>query len=194
MTLTHAALGRMSLARQGLVVLAASLFIAIAAQVSVPFYPVPLTLGTLAVLLVGFALGARLGALAVVAYLAEGAMGLPVFANFNNGAAFVGPTAGFLFGYVLMAWVAGKASDMGLRSVWGLSAAALLASVLLYVPGIAWPLAVAGALGIEGGWIAQDFGSYYWAYFIAPFVIGDAVKSVLAALIITGGWKMLKKS
>jgi len=193
MTLTQAAIGRLSLGKQAMLVLAASLFIAIAAQVSVPFYPVPLTLGTLAVLLVGFTLGARLGALAVVAYLAEGAMGLPVFANFNNGAAFVGPTAGFLFGYIALAWIAGKAADMGLRGVAGLSAAALLASAVLYIPGIAWPMAVASAAGLEGGWIGQGFGGYYWTYFIAPFLLGDTVKAVLAALIISGGWKTLRK-
>lgn len=194
MTLTQAAIGRLSLGKQAMLVLAASLFIAVAAQVSVPFYPVPLTLGTLAVLLVGFALGARLGALAVLAYLAEGAMGLPVFANFNNAAAFAGPTAGFLLGYVVMAWIAGKAADMGVRNVFALAGVAMLASAALYIPGIAWPMAVAQATGLEGGWIGQSFGGYYWAYFIAPFLIGDAVKAVLAALIVTGGWKALAKS
>ncbi|MGX9353816.1 biotin transporter BioY [Roseobacteraceae bacterium S113] len=192
MTLTQAAFGQMSIARQGALVIGASLFIAVAAQISVPFYPVPLTLQTLAILLVGFTLGARMGALAVLAYLAQGAMGLPVFANFGNGAAFFGPTGGFLLGFVALAWIAGKAADMGVRGVLGTTAAALLASAVLYIPGIAWPMSLASVAGVEGGWVAKETG-FYWQYFIAPFLIGDAVKALLAALIVTGGWSWLAK-
>ncbi|WP_425038467.1 biotin transporter BioY [Primorskyibacter sp. S187A] len=192
MTLTQAALGQMSLMRQALVVLAATMFIAVAAQISVPFYPVPLTLQTLAILLVGFALGARLGAIAVLAYLAEGAMGLPVFANFNNGAAFAGPTAGFLVGFVALAWIAGKAADMGVRGIVGTTLAAALATAVIYIPGLAWPLAVANATGISAGWAGADLATTL-GWFATPFLLGDAVKAVLAALIVTGGWKVLSK-
>jgi len=113
-TLTQAAIGHDTLPRKAGLVLGGSLFIALAAQVSVPFFPVPLTLSTLAVLLVGLTLGARLGAAAVLAYLAEGAMGLPVFAGGMSTASLVGPTAGFLYGYVGMAWLAGLAVEKGL--------------------------------------------------------------------------------
>lgn len=183
-----------SLVRKSALVLGGSLFIAIAAQVSVPMYPVPMTLQTLAILLVGFAMGSRLGALAVVAYLAEGLVGLPVFANGMNGAAFAGPTAGFLVGFIGLAWMAGFASERGLaKGVVGTAVAAIVASAVLYIPGIAWPMAVAGATGIEAGWIARDFGSYYWAYFMAPFIVGDVVKAVIAAIIVTGGLKAFSK-
>lgn len=183
-----------SLVHKAALVLGGSLLIAIAAQISVPMYPVPMTLQTLAILLVGFALGSRLGALTVVAYLAEGAMGLPVFANAMNGAAFAGPTAGFLVGFVGLAWMAGFAAERGLASnVVGAAVAAMVASAALYIPGILWPAVVAGATGMEAGWIAREFGSYYWAYFIAPFLIGDAVKAVIAAVLVTGGRKALKK-
>lgn len=182
------------LVRKSALVLGGSLLIAIAAQISVPMYPVPMTLQTLAILLVGFALGSRLGALTVVAYLAEGLVGLPVFANGMNGAAFAGPTAGFLAGFIGLAWMAGYAAERGLaKGVVGTAIAAIVASATLYIPGILWPMAVAGATGIEAGWIARDFGSYYWAYFMAPFLIGDTVKAVIAALIVTGGWKALSK-
>ena len=181
-----------SLARKVAMVLGGSLFIAIAAQISVPMYPVPMTLQTLAILLVGLSFGSRMGALTVATYLAEGAVGLPVFANAMNGAAFFGPTAGFLVGFIGLAWVAGFAAERGLaKGVVGTAIAGIVASALLYIPGIAWPMSVASLTGIEAGWIARDFGSYYWAYFMAPFLIGDAVKAVIAALIVTGGWKAL---
>lgn len=183
-----------SLLHKAAMVLGGSLFIAIAAQISVPMYPVPMTLQTLAILLVGLSFGSRLGALTVIAYLAEGAMGLPVFANAMNGAAFFGPTAGFLVGFVGLAWVAGFAAERGLaKGIVGTAIAGIVASALLYIPGIAWPMSVAQLSGIEAGWIGREFGSYYWAYFMAPFLIGDAVKAVLAALIVTGGWKVLKR-
>lgn len=183
-----------SLLHKAAMVLGGSLFIAIAAQISVPMYPVPMTLQTLAILLVGLSFGSRLGALTVIAYLAEGAMGLPVFTNAMNGAAFFGPTAGFLVGFVGLAWVAGFAVERGLaKGILGTAIAGIVASALLYIPGIAWPMSVAQLSGIEAGWIGREFGSYYWAYFMAPFLIGDAVKAVLAALIVTGGWKVLKR-
>ena len=192
MTLTQATLGQMSLARKTMVVIGASLFIAVAAQISVPFYPVALTMQTLAILLVGFALGARMGAAAVLAYLAEGALGLPVFTNFNNGAAFFGPTAGFLVGFVALAWIAGKAADLGVRGIVGTTLAALFATPVIYIPGLAWPLAVAEATGISAGWAGAGVDKTL-AWFVTPFLIGDAVKAVLAALIVTGGWAVLAK-
>jgi biotin transport system substrate-specific component len=183
-----------SLLHKSALVLGGSLLIAIAAQIRIPMFPVPMTLQTLAILLVGFAMGSRLGALTVAAYLAEGLVGLPVFANAMNGAAFAGPTAGFLVGFIGLAWMAGFAAERGLANgVVGTALAAVVASAALYIPGILWPMSVAGATGIEAGWIARDFGSYYWAYFIAPFLIGDAVKAVIAALIVTGGRKALGK-
>ena len=183
-----------SLVRKSALVLGGSLLIAIAAQVSVPMYPVPMTLQTLAILLVGFTLGSRLGALTVVAYLAEGLVGLPVFANGMNGAAFAGPTAGFLVGFIGLAWMAGFAAERGLaKGVVGTAIAALIASAVLYIPGILWPMTVAGATGMEAVWVSKDFGSYYWAYFMAPFLVGDIVKAIIAALVVTGGWKALKK-
>ena len=175
MTLTKALVPAPTLAQKAAMVLAGTALIAISAQISVPFFPVPMTLQTLAVLLVGFALGARLGALTVLAYVAEGAMGLPVFSGFKAGLG--GPTTGFLLGFVLMAFVAGWAADRGLRSVLGLAAVALLASARLYVPGVAW---LATAIGFEKAVAAG----------MLPFLAGDAVKAVLAALVVTGGWNL----
>ena len=183
-----------SLLNKAALVLGGSLFIAVAAQVNVPMYPVPMTLQTLAIMLVGLTFGSRLGAFTVVAYLVEGAIGLPVFANAMNGAAFFGPTAGFLVGFVGLAWLVGFAAEKGLaKGVLGTAAAGIAASALLYIPGIAWPMSLANLSGIEAGWIGREFGAYYWTYFMAPFLIGDAVKAILAALIISGGWKALSR-
>ena len=184
MTLVQAAFGQQTHLKQAALVLGGSLFIAIAAQVSVPMFPVPMTLQTLAILIVGLTFGARLGALTLVAYLAEGAMGLPVFANANNGAAFFGPTAGFLIGFVGLAALVGWAADRGLtKNVFATALICIAASAALYIPGIAWPMAVAAVFGFDASWVGQGFGSYYWTYFVAPFLVGDAVKAVIAALV-----------
>lgn len=192
-TLSQAVIGTGSTARKVMLVLAGSAFIAVAAQISVPMLPVPMTLQTLAILMVGFAYGSRLGAATLLVYLAEGAMGLPVFANAMNGLAFAGPTAGFLLGFVAMAWAAGFAAERGLaRGVIGTALSALTISALLYIPGVAWPALVAGGFGFEAAWVAQD-ASFYWTWFVAPFLLGDAVKAVIAALLIAGGWKALSR-
>ena len=183
-------LGQLSVTRQAALVLAGSLVIALAAQVSVPFYPVPMTLQTLAILSVGFALGARLGAAAVLAYLVEGALGAPVFANFGNGAAFFGPTAGFLVGFVGMAWLAGLATDRGVTNPLILSAVAIAASLALYVPGLAWPMGVAQAMGVSVYGADLAFGDLA-KVFMTPFLIGDMAKAVIAALLVSGGLKWL---
>jgi biotin transport system substrate-specific component len=191
MTLTALALGRPSLAKQAALVLAGTLVIALAAQVSVPFFPVPMTLQTLAILLVGFAFGARLGAITLLTYLGQGLVGLPVFANGMNGVAFAGPTAGFLVGFVLMAWIAGLATDRGVTSPLKLVLVALAASVVLYVPGLAWPLGIASAMGLEAGWAALPLNSVL-SGFMMPFLLGDVAKAVLAALLIVGATRALR--
>ena len=192
MTLTQAAFGKSSLLRQALLALGGAALIAAATQISVPFYPVPMTLQTLAILVIGLSFGARLGTATLLTYLGYGAIGLPVFANGMNGLAFVGPTAGFLFGFVLMAGLAVLAADRGIaKGLVSTATVTLGLSALLYIPGIAWPMAVASATGVDAGWVGQGVG-YYWAYFTAPFLIGDAVKAVLAALIVTGAWKAVK--
>lgn len=182
MALSHALFPSMSRLTQVGLVLAGSVFIALAAQVAVPMVPVPMTLQTLAILIVGLTFGARLGAATLVVYLGEGAMGLPVFANGGAGLGYlVGPTGGFLVGFVAMAWLAGLAADRGLAK--GLVATALVAlaaSALLYLPGLAWPAAVMG----------KTF-DVLWLHWMSPFLIGDAVKAVLAALVVSGGWAVL---
>ena len=94
-----------------IIVISGSIFIALSAQVIVPFEPVPVTLQTLAVLIIGLSFGSKLGLATVFTYLLEGAVGLPVFAYGASTLALIGPTAGFLFGFLLMVYVAGLARD-----------------------------------------------------------------------------------
>ncbi len=189
---TAMALGRMTLPRQAALVLGATAVLAIASQVSMPFYPVPMTLQTLAVLMVGLTLGARLGAIAVLAWLGQAALGAPVLSNFGNAAAFVGPTAGFLAGFVAMAWIAGSATDRGLTGPLRLSLVTVAASLALYVPGLAWPLGVAPLAGIEAGWTSLTAGQAL-AGFVTPFLAGDLIKAILAALLASGTMAALRR-
>ncbi|PKP72926.1 MAG: biotin transporter BioY [Alphaproteobacteria bacterium HGW-Alphaproteobacteria-6] len=182
MTLSKAYLPAQSLAIRAAMVLAGSALIGLGAQVSVPMVPVPMSLQTLAILIVGFSYGARLGGLTVLAYLAEGAAGLPVFAGGHAGLAYMaGPTAGFLAGFVAMAVLAGLAADRGIRGPAATTLVALAASAALYLPGLAWPALVMGKAmpDLLSGWML-------------PFLAGDALKAVIAALIITGAWTVLK--
>lgn len=123
-------------------VVTASLFVAICAHISVPlpFSPVPLSMQNLAVLLVGLALGPTLGCAALVLYLAEGAMGLPFFAPGPGGILqLIGPTGGYLMAYPLMAYVAGvifaKARQ---HKFWFALAASTAAEIVLFAAGSIW--------------------------------------------------------
>lgn len=182
-TLLQASFGASSRVRQVMVVLGGSALVALGAQISVPMLPVPMTLQTLAILLVGFTAGSRLGAATLIAYLAEGAMGLPVFSGGHAGAAWLaGPTAGFLYGFVLVAWAAGFLAERGIaRGFVGTALSALAVTALLYVPGVAW-LNAATPLDLTG---AINAG-------MVPFLLGDAVKALVAALVVTGGWSALR--
>ena len=183
MTLSHALLPTHSRLTQLVMVLGGTMFIAAAAQVSVPMFPVPMTLQTLAILIVGLTYGARLGGATLIAYLGEGAMGLPVFANGAGSLAYMmGPTGGFLIGFVMMAILVGLAADRGWTAkVLPATGLTVAVSALLYVPGLIWPAALMGKTV-----------DVLWLHWMAPFLIGDAVKAILAAVIVTGAWAVLK--
>ncbi|MEM9756195.1 MAG: biotin transporter BioY [Pseudomonadota bacterium] len=193
-TLSQAVWRDNGLLRGAAMVLGGSVFVALAAQISIPFWPVPMTLQVLAVLLVGFTFGARLGAATLLVYLAQGAAGLPVFANGGGGLVYLsGPTLGFLLGFVAMAWAAGWAAERGIaRGFFGTSLTGLVLSAALYLPGVAWPMGLAAAIGLDAGWAGQGWG-YYWQYFVGPYLLGDALKAVIAALVVTGGWAALAR-
>jgi len=170
--------------RNAIVVLAGSALLTLSAKLSIPFYPVPLTLQTLVVLCLGIVLGPRLGALTIIVYLAEGALGLPVFAGTpakGTGLAYMlGTTGGYLLGFVVAAfvtgWLARKRWD---RSVWTMIAAMLIGNAIIYAFGLAW-------LGSIVGW---DKPILAWG--MTPFLLGDLAKILIAALLIPSVWRML---
>ena len=147
----------------------------LSAKINLPLPYVPMTLQTLVVLMIGAAYGWRLGAATVVAYLAEGAMGLPVFAGPIGGLApFVGPTAGYLVGFALAAFVTGALSERGWdRSIPLLFVAMAAGHIIILGCGWAW-LAFGMKLGLEKAWLVG----------IAPFIATALIKNALGAALV----------
>lgn len=176
------------LVRDVLLVVIGSLLVAGAAQISIPlpFTPVPQTGQTFAVLLVGAALGSKRGAASLGLYLAEGAVGLPFFAGgksgiFNaDGSMLV--TMGYLVGFIVASGVIGLMAERGLdRSFRTSLLPFLVGTIIIYAIGATW-------LTISLGWTPADG----FAKGVAPFLIGDAIKLVLAGLALPAAWKLVK--
>lgn len=160
-----------SFVQQALFVVVGTLVLAVASKIAVPMVPVPITMQTFAVTMIGALYGWRLGSLTVLAWLGEAMMGLPVLAGTSTGLApFVGPTAGYLIAFPLMAAMVGLLTAKGADGRRPVSAFLLhlAANVLCLALGWAW---LAGVVGAQAAWIAG----------VAPFVIGAILKSALAA-------------
>ena len=172
-----------TLLRNVVLVLSSTTLIALCARISfpVPWSSVPITGQTFAVLLTGALLGSRLGALSVVAYLAQGAMGLPVFAYGGGAAYFAGPTAGFLIGFVPMAFIVGYLCERGWdRRPWTAAPAMLAGSVVLYIFGLSW--------------LARFVpGDSLLAAGLTPFIAGDLTKIALATIALPSGWALINR-
>ena len=183
---------RAALLRNVALAVAGSLLLVIAAKIKVPFWPVPMTLQTLAVLGLGAAYGSRLGAATVALYIAYGLAGLPVFTNTPPLAAgplyLVGPTGGFLVGFVAAAAIAGWAAarDASLpRLVGGLIAA----EIAMLALGFGWlALGAQMAAGTTGIGFAKAF-----AFGVQPFILGDLLKLALVACLARAGWSVLQR-
>jgi biotin transport system substrate-specific component len=166
---------------------AGSLLIAISSKIQVPFYPVPMTMQTFVILALGMACGWRLAGATVLLYLAEGAVGLPVFAGTPEkgiGLAYMmGGTGGYLIGFVLAAGACGWLAERGWdRNVITTALAMALGNVLIYIPGLLW-------LGSLYGW---DKPILEWG--LTPFILGDLTKLALAAAVLPLAWKRIEKS
>ena len=160
------------------------LALAVAAKIRIPMWPVPLTMGTFAVLTIGAAYGPRLGLSTILAYLLVGALGFDVFAGSsaeNAGLAYMmGGTGGYLVGYALAAVALGAFARRGWdRSMTWMAVAMLIGNALIYIPGLLW-------LGILYGW---DKPILEWG--LTPFLLGDALKLALAALLVPAIWKLV---
>ncbi|MDR2565235.1 MAG: biotin transporter BioY [Bifidobacteriaceae bacterium] len=165
-------------------VAAGAAWVAALGQVSIPlgFTPVPISLGTFAVLTAGAALGARRAAAAMTLFLVAGVAGLPVFAAGQSGAGL--PTMGYVAGYVVAAALAGWAAQRGFdRSYWRTLGVMALGSAVVYLVGVPY-LALAAGLDLRGAVIQG----------MAPFLVGDLVKALAAAATLPGAWRAVTAS
>lgn len=173
-----------SLTRNILLAIAGSILLWISAKVHVPFYPVPMTMQTFAVTVIGMAFGWRLGGATVLLYLAEGAVGLPVFSGTPErgiGLAYmVGPTGGYLLGFFLAAVATGWLAERGWdRTILATLAAMTIGTAIILAVGVAW-------LGAVIGWdkpvIALGF---------TPFIAASALKIALGAAVMPLAWRLV---
>ncbi|MCA0872383.1 biotin transporter BioY [Seohaeicola saemankumensis] len=174
-------------AKQVALVILGIAVLAISAKIKVPMWPVPITMGTFAVLSIGAAYGARLGLATILGYMVVGALGFDVFAGSSAekfGLTYMmGGTGGYLVGYVLATVALGALAARGWdRSMGRMAAALLIGNALIYVPGLLW-------LGQLYGW---DKPILQWG--LTPFLVGDAIKLALAAMLLPALWKLVGKA
>ena len=171
------------LVRDAVLVLGGAAFVGLLAQLSIPlsFTPVPLTLGTFAVLLTGAALGPVRGALSIGIYMVAGMAGMPWFAGHASGWGF--PSFGYIIGFVLagalVGWLASRGGD---RTPLRTAGTMVLGNLVIYAVGVPYLMGATGmdlATGIEKG--------------VVPFLIGDAIKIVLAAGLLPAAWKVVER-
>lgn len=179
-----------SLAADIALVIAGAALTAVAAQISIPAYPVPFTLQTLVVLLVGATLGSRRGVLSLGLYALAGLAGIPVFAPKSDGshvvgfAAFVGPTAGFILGFILASYLVGLLAERKWSSnVLKTFVAFVVGSTVIYLVGVP----VLANTAFKGDVAAA-------VSYMIPFMAWDVVKAVIAAGLLPGAWLLVKKT
>lgn len=173
---------RTSLLSKAVVVVLASLMLAISAKVQVPFWPVPMTMQTFVVLLLGAVLGWRMAGATVLAYLAQGAMGLPVFASGAGLAYMAGPTGGYLLGFLLGGVAVGWLAERGFgRSISTTLMAFLAGQALIFGLGVVW---LAGFIGLEKAIAAG----------LTPFLLAEVFKTALACAVLPLAWKLVRRS
>jgi biotin transport system substrate-specific component len=166
-----------SFLHQALLVVAGTLLLALSAKVQVPFWPVPMTMQTFVVLLIGASCGARLAGATLALYLAEGAVGLPVFAAGSGLAYMAGPTGGYLAGFLVAALVVGWLADRGFgRTISTTLAAFLIGEVIIFALGVGW---LATLIGPEKAIAAG----------LVPFLPAEALKVALACALLPFAWR-----
>ena len=183
-TLLGAALAPLDWTRAVSLVFAFSLLTALAAQVVIPIGPVPITGQTFAVLLTGALLGSRLGAMAMIVYLIEGASGLPFFYGGHGGLAHLfGPTGGYLVAFPAGAFITGAFAENGWdKRFWTAVVAMAVSSIVILLAGLAWFAAFTHTPLVAAFKVS-----------VAPHLIGDLIKIVLAAGALPLGWAVLKR-
>ncbi|HET9711262.1 MAG TPA: biotin transporter BioY [Pyrinomonadaceae bacterium] len=183
-TLMGAALAPLDWTRSAGLVIVFSLFIAAFAQFTIPIGPVPITGQSFAVLLTGALLGSRLGAAAVIAYLIEGAVGLPFFSGGGGGIMrFFGPTGGYLIAFPAAAYVTGAFAEHGWdKNYWSAVTAMGIGSLIILLVG-----------GVWFSVITMTLPDVAFQTAVKPFLLGDLIKIALAAAVLPTGWALLKR-
>jgi len=183
-TLLGVALQPLDLVRQVGLVIGFSLLTALAAQVVIPVGPIPITGQTFAVLLTGALLGSRLGAMAMIVYLVEGASGLPFFSGGHGGLLhLMGPTGGYLVAFPAAAFITGAFAEHNWDRRFLTAAAAMaMGSILIMLSGWAWFSVV-----------MRTSPGLTFAATVLKFIPGDIIKITLAAAVLPSGWKLLRK-
>lgn len=181
-TLTHRLWPQTRLWHDLALTLSGSWLVALLSQIAIPLQPVPITGQTFGVLLVGAALGWRRGALALLLYVLQGVAGLPVFAGGASGVArLLGPTGGYLIGFVFAAALTGWLSERGWdRRFLSTLLAMALGNLVIYAFGLPW---LAHIVGWERAITAG----------LLPFIPGDVLKAALAALALPGAWVIVER-
>ena len=178
--------GAGALTKQILLVVAGIAALALAAKIRVPMWPVPITLQTFAVLTIGAAYGLRLGLITLLGYVALGAAGVAVFAGDSAGFAYMaGPTGGYLAGFAAAAALMGALARRGLdRTMLGMAGMMLAGTATIYLFGLTWM-----------SWLfAADKGmAWVMQYGMVNFLVGDALKLVMAALVVPSLWRLVRR-
>jgi len=167
-------------------VLLGTALLTLSAKITVPVWPVPVTLQSFAVAALAALLGARLAVATVLAYLIEGALGMPVFATGGGVGHLIGPTGGFLLGFMVMAFIIGHATDRGASGRPIVLLGVMIAGdAVLFVLGFSWLL----AFGADAAWLDHsNLVVSAFARAVQPFIVWDLLKMALAALTVTGLW------
>jgi biotin transport system substrate-specific component len=189
--------GTSSLVRSAILAIAGSILLALLAKIQVPMVPVPMTMQTFGVLAIAAAYGWPLGAVTVMLYLAEGFVGLPVFACANPAAVcggpayFAGTTGGYLVGFVIAAGVVGWLCQrlQWERSPVKAAAAMIVGNLVIYAFGLAWLHTLLGTIRGVAGWTLLRT----WNAGAANFLVGDLVKILLAAALLPLAWKLVQR-
>jgi biotin transport system substrate-specific component len=183
-TLMEAALAPLDSTRSAGLVIVFSLFIAASAQFAIHIGPVPITGQSFAVLLTGALLGSRLGAAAVIAYLIEGAVGLPFFAGGAGGLGrFLGPTAGYLVAFPAAAYITGAFAEHGWDKRYPSAVAAMaIGSAIIFLGGLSFFSILTNTPFVAAFKLA-----------VLPFLPGDVIKIALGAAVLPSGWALLKR-
>ncbi|MFZ5731097.1 MAG: biotin transporter BioY [Pseudomonadota bacterium] len=160
--------------RNAILVIAGTALLTLSAKINVPLPYVPMTMQTLVVLMIGAGYGSRLGLVTLLAYIGEGAIGLPVFASPVGGVAILmGPTAGYLAGFAVAAFITGWMCENGFgQSMLRVFAAMAVGHVIILALGFVW-LAFGVKLGMERAWLVG----------VVPFIAGSVVKNALATVL-----------